>query len=609
MSSLFPFLAVICLIAAPFVATPAAGAEPPAGGKRPRKIYGHYMGCFAAGAGAIQYHARSGLSVMDFPKTALDRDPLKRNLAALAVKSFGGTYRNFGLAPYERTLSYEESADLEIRRAMRIGLDGFTFDAWAGGSGAIKLLDTMFAICEAKKYPFELTISLDSSCIPDDLPELKPYTGNKWVRCVKWLLDKHGASPNLARRDGKPLIMGYQSLWPAHSRIWSQAVTNLGGGTPEKAAIEKEVRRLRQCEEGWKLIGEAYRLMDQEIGTPIYWQFCLSAFYHPFGNQPKEHWINAARTLAKDFPAVGMFMWEGPVPEIAKAVLAEGAEWCHPMKLQYENYGWYQTASPGTDWIRGDWKAAREYPSTLVQFITWNDYHETTNLSPGWNTRYSYYDLTGWHLKWWKSGTPPAPEHDQVYIVSHKYAHNTKMYPFTAKTRADNVIEVVSILPTPATLRSPGRELVEGGKAEWEAPAGYAYKQLKLTPGPIVVELARKGKTEITLTHPEPVSDRPYRQDTGKTCWSTEEQRYWTADFGDQTPMFVFSEYGDIDGDGLPNWFEMFWYGKFGDLSTATAADPKTISPSGKTLLQHYLEQTDPTKPLEDLGAKAPEEP
>jgi len=46
--------------------------------------------------------------------------------------------------------------------------------------------------------------------------------------------------------------------------------------------------------------------------------------------------------------------------------LAAGAEWSHPMKLQYENCGWLQIASPGLDWVRADWAAARQWPSTLI---------------------------------------------------------------------------------------------------------------------------------------------------------------------------------------------------------------------------------------------------
>jgi len=407
------------------LASGAWAGEATAARSLPRKIYGHYMGCFCAGTDAIWYHAQSGLETMDFPgEVTREKDPLKRDIVGAIQRAknpaaFGGTYRNFALAPFGKgKLPREVAADLEIRRAMRIGMDGFTFDAWAGGQGARDLLDLMLKICEEKDYPFELTVTLDTTCLDVKDPGLKQYEGNQWVKTLKWLVDK---------------------------------------------------------------------------------------------------------------------------------------QWCHPMKLQYENYGWLQIASPGLDWVRGDWAAAREWPSTLIQHITWNDYHENTNLSPGINTRYAYYDLTGYFTRWWKTGKPPEPDHDRVYIFSHKYTHKSKIFPFKEKTRADNVIEVLTILPKPAHLRMPGRN------AEWDAPAGMSFKQVPLTAGPVVAELLRDGKVEIRLEHPEPVSDRPFRQDTGKTAICTEESRLWKEDFGDQESMYVYSEYGDADNDGLANWFEMLW--------------------------------------------------
>ena len=77
------------------------------------------------------------------------------------------------------------------------------------------------------------------------------------------------------------------------------------------------------------------------------------------------------------------------------------------------------------------------------------------------------------------------------------------------------------------------------------------------------------------------------------TCYSTEFLRHWKADFGDAPPL-LRGEYADDDHDGLPNWFEMYWFGKFLDWSTATMADPRAVGKDGKTNLQHYLDQTTP---------------
>ncbi len=56
-------------------------------------------------------------------------------------------------------------------------------------------------------------------------------------------------------------------------------------------------------------------------------------------------------------------------------------------------------------------------------------------------------------------------------------------------------------------------------------------------------------------------------------------------------------EYGDADGDGLPNWFEMYWFGKFLDYATCTAADPDSDPDGdGHSNLQEFRDRSDPTK-------------
>jgi len=149
------------------------------------------------------------------------------------------------------------------------------------------------------------------------------------------------------------------------------------------------------------------------------------------------------------------------------------------------------------------------------------------------------------------------------------------------------VLEVLTILTAPAQVRLPGRD------AQWDAPAGMSYRQFPLTPGPVSAELVRAGHAVLCLDSPEPITDRPFRETNAMTCFSTEFTRHWRADFGEAPPL-LRGEYADDDQDGLPNWFEMYWFGKFLDWTTATAADPKTLGKDGKTNLQHYLDQTAP---------------
>jgi len=240
------------------------------------------------------------------------------------------------------------------------------------------------------------------------------------------------------------------------------------------------------------------------------------------------------------------------------------------------------------------WASAIRNDSTLIQFVTWNDYTENTHLAPGYETRYTILDLNRHFVDWWKTGQPPSSEHDKIYLLYRKYPVDAKIFPFQPIQReSDGVLEVLTILPEPAVLRLPGRD------AEWEAPAGLSFKHFPVTPGPVVAELLRGGEVQIRLESPDPITDRPFRQINSLTCFSTEFERHWREDFGDEPPL-VRGLYADDDADGMPNWFEMYWFGKFLDWDTATGADPDAdFNNDGKTNLEHYLDQSDPTKPLE----------
>jgi hypothetical protein len=305
--------------------------------------------------------------------------------------------------------------------------------------------------------------------------------------------------------------------------------------------------------------------------------------------------------------------------DIARVVREAGAEWSGPGGMhQKENLlpGGGEVFMPrGTEWLRGVWTGMIRDEATLIQLITWNDYTENTNLAPAYNTRYAIYDLTGYFIDWWRKGGVPAPDRDRVYLTYAKYAKDAPSWPFRIGMRSDRALEVLTILTAPATVRLPGRGL------EYEAPAGLHAEQFPITPGAVVAEVVRSGQVAVRLESPEPITDRPFREDNAMVCWSTEEQRHWKADFGDAPPL-LYSEYGDADGDGLPNWFEMYWfskergfkpkptdddllegtreirYSRWLDLSTATFADPKADPDGdGRSNLDEYLGRTDPTVP------------
>ena len=94
-------------------------------------------------------------------------------------------------------------------------------------------------------------------------------------RSIQYLLEKHGKSPKLARRDGKPLIFGYQSV-----------LLGIGYGMklaerPEWKGKEKIFPippHFGQRRRDGTYLGEAMEDMEKHVGQPLYMHYCLSAF-------------------------------------------------------------------------------------------------------------------------------------------------------------------------------------------------------------------------------------------------------------------------------------------------------------------------------------------
>jgi hypothetical protein len=541
--------------------------------ERPRKVYAHYMGCFPVASGPIGYW-RSKVH-----ETRHDsRDP------GLAI---GNEFRNWPLVPPGTQLTAEQSADLDIRRAVRAGFDGFALDAWAGHQSK-EVLAALFKVAEQRDYPFEITVCLDPNChaayTRGDNPKglVQGYSDT-----IRYLLETHGTSPKLARRDGKPLIFGY------HSR-------GLGRTLRSPDALADPAN--------WPDLCRLYADVEANVGQPLFFHFGMGAFFYgcdlntmPGARPPHEPgpWIvKAAAAMAECFPAIGSFIGRNitaELPDMARAVRAAGAEWAEPLWHQYQRMSGRGSGAlmveNGTDKLRGCWQRARDNSATLIQYVTWNDYGEATNTAPDTNTRYALLDLNSYFIHWWKYGEPPVPDHDKVYLISRHYPAGCKVFPFRSQRYQDGVLEVLTLLPRAATVRLPGRGV------EYEAPAGLSYRQAPLVPGPVVAEVLRDGAVAVRLESPEPITARPFREENIMDCFSTEFGRHWRADFGD-APHFYASEYGDTDSDGLPNWFEMYWFGRFFDWSTADVAEPDADPDGdGQSNLEEYLAQTDPTTP------------
>jgi len=515
-----------------------------------KQIFAHYMGCYPVAAGPTAHHRKN--------------NTYDHNSKDFAISS-GGKIYNWDLVPPETELNYEQAAKLDIARAMRGGFDGFALDAYAGDVNAKKMLDALFKVAEEQKLPFKITICLDPSCLPKD-PEDKDVRVNAYSDAINYLLKNHGNSPNLARRDGKVLVFGYHS---------------------------KGIMNLPATKENWPKLVQAYRDVEKKVGQPIYFYFCIGAFS---GGVPANSYTmeEAVAFLSKNFPAVGDFFdgyyKDGEIEKLGEIVRANKAEWGQPVWFQYNNRTNSQVyGKNGFEKLRQMWEMARKLDCHLLQFVTWNDYGEDTNIAPGYNTNYAVLMLNRYFIDWWKAGKAPAVKRDQIYVSFRRYNDDAVVFPFQSRvSRPGGVIEVTTILKEPGKVTLPGRDIA------YDAPAGMSFRQFPVTPGKVSVELARGGKAVLSLTAPEEITDRPFRPDSSMCAFSSECESEWQKDFPDQ-PFLAYSEYGDSDGNGLPNWFERYYFGKLLDLKNLPKVDPAADPDNdGATNLEEYRRQTDP---------------
>ena len=529
---------------------------------RPKKIFAHYMGCFPAASLATAHHRF--------------HDSHPRHDSENVIESSGGRINNWDLIRPERLpLSLEEGVGLDIERAVRAGFDGFALDAWAGNEAPL-VLDKLFEYAEQHHPDFKITICMDPTCLVlEEDDKGKPNRIATFTKAIKYMLDKHGDSPVLAKRDGKPLVFNYLSCFMIND-----------------LPLERE---------NWHHVSDGFKEVEKRLGQEIYWHFAANEMSFQLHGEKRASRQEAYEWASRHFHAVGEFICDAPDAEflqLATAVKANGAEWSQPMWHQYENRGTGTVRfGSGFERLRKNWQLARDLDSTLIQYITWNDYGENTQVSPGYDTNYAILELNRYFIEWWKQGREPVVDRDKIFVAFNKYPENADVFPFLPRASFPHVLEVLVILTKEARVVVPGFD--EEG---WDAPVGLSFRQYPITEaGEVSVELVRGGKNVLSLTAPEQITDRPFRGYHSFAAYSTECLNHWEIDFPGE-PFLAYSEYGDEDGDGLPNWFEMYWFGKWLDFTTQTVADANAPASDGMTNLEKYKAQQNPFVPRREYA-------
>ncbi len=387
---------------------------------------------------------------------------------------------------------------------------------------------------------------------------------DQFIATAKYVL-RHIDSPNLARFDGKPLFFGYHS----------------------EGIVPKEKRG----EDEWACVAEAWKTWREALPCPVFLHGSIDSFACIKDPSP-EQMKALGEWAGKTFDAVGGFLgtdhsW-GMNTNLAAGVRSVGGVWSQPLFFQYSNKRGGIITDAGLNHLRKNWEMATLNGSRLLQFVTWNDYGEESSMGPAFGTSYTVTRVNRHLAEKWKTGREPKIEKDEVHAVFRRAVSIDDVYPFqTRRAERPSALEIDLFLTAPAKVSVTGYGV-------FEAPAGYSFKQFPLKAGAIQVKLARKGKVVLNWKCPEVVAQNAWREDMTLAAYGTNYEEEWKADFPD-VPPFVYTENADNDGDGLPNWWEMLYFGKYPLMSTATAADPKADPDGdGRTNLQEYRDRTNP---------------
>lgn len=190
-------------------------------------------------------------------------------------------------------------------------------------------------------------------------------------------------------------------------------------------------------------------------------------------------------------------------------------QWIMPVAFQdYRPKDRLLAESHNSEGWRRQWQSAIQTQSKGVHLITWNDYSETTQISPTVPGGFGIYDLSGYYIAWFKRGAPPLITRDALYLVYRPqvlYLNDGAGSPLRVDgpTALVNDVEAISLLRSPATLTLR----IGRSAAVADQPKGLSTMRVNAVAGRPDVTLARPGIPPIRLSGSVVIANKSAIQD------------------------------------------------------------------------------------------------
>jgi Glycosyl hydrolase family 71 len=169
-----------------------------------------------------------------------------------------------------------------------------------------------------------------------------------------------------------------------------------------------------------------------------------------------------------------------------------------PQQYRPKDFLFWEAANSAT--YRDAWTGSIQGDADWVQLVTWNDFSESSSISPSTDATLQrtigtgYYNLTGYYASWFLTGQQPQITHDVLYYFYRREATSAagpaqSQIDSIATGAAQNDIELLAFLTSPGVLK-----ITIGAKTYTQnAAAGIVSFSVPSQAGTPVFTLSRSG--------------------------------------------------------------------------------------------------------------------
>lgn len=422
----------------------------------PKKVFAHYFTPYP-------------LSIDNKPP---DEDYYSQHY--LAVDGENGKHRPYGGYLRQRpvpqaprpdedwdTVNFEE----EIRRAIGIGLDGFTVDMlsfegvhWERTKG---LLDAAFRVDPGFRILLMPDMEAGFKSHPEELAGA---------------IEALAGHPSVFRRPDDRLVISPFNTQRQSAKWWKEWLIGM-------KALGVDISFVPLFQD-WRRYADDFAAFSDGFSD---WGWRSPRTQRSWRDVPRQarEWVS---------------LWMAPV----------APQDMRPRSQEYWEVG-------NSEGFRVMWENAIHGEADWVQLITWNDYSESTAVAPSTGTQWSFYDLSAYYITFFKTSRPPEIKRDVLYYFHRTHPASALPDPdqqpkiFRPAEGSDpprDEIELLGFLTGPGILEIE----INGTIHRRKAPAGVTSFQVPLTEGRPIFRLRRGGRNRITLKSAFSISSDISRQ-------------------------------------------------------------------------------------------------